>query len=206
MPGKMANVTQRSSDITEAERQAAKQAIDGFSNFLRHLWAARQQDQRLVNVLEKNPNTSPEKLFEQRHLLRKFQKEVKDRYTNLIFLFAGQKDNAGNIKGGALHLLRPLEKDTKTRQIKAALQDAMHQFTQFMEEFLEAFEDFNDKDQINKILTTSQKADMLFQSVENIVEKQLIPHFERNILKRHKLGEIRNNIKRRARLVLLLED
>lgn len=205
MPNKLANTTQRSSDITETERQAAKQAIDGFSAFMKHLWAARQQDQRLVNVLEKNPDTSPEKLFEQRHLLRKFQKEVKDRYTHLIFSFAGQKDEQGNIKGGVLHLLRPLEKDTKTRQIKAALQDAMHQFTQFMEEFLEAFEDFNDKDQISKILTTSQKADKLYQSIENIIDKQLIPHFERNILKRHKLGAIRNNIKRRARLIMMLE-
>lgn len=199
-----ANTSQRSSEVSEAEREAAKTAMKGLKKFIKQLWAARQHDQRLVNVLEKNPNTDPSQLFEQRHLLRKFQQEVRARYVALIFAFAGQKDANGNITSGVLHLLRPLEKDTKTRQIKAALQDAMQQFTQFMEEFLEAFEDFNDKDQINKIVTTSQKADALFQSIENIIEKQLIPHFERNIMKRHRISSIQNQIKKRARLIKIL--
>lgn len=196
---------QRSSEVTEEERKAAKQVIEAFQAFLKQFWAARQQDQRLLNVLEKNPDADPEKLYEQRHLLRKFQQEVKGRYTQLIFAFAGKKDGE-QVHAGALHLLRPLEKDTKTRQIKQTLQDAMQQFTQFMEEFLESFEDFNNKDQVSKILTTSQKADKLYQSIENIIDKQLVPHFERNVLKRQKMSELRSRIIRRARVIRMLGE
>ena len=46
--------TQRSSEITDMERQAAQSVIEAFSKFVKQLWAARQHDQRLVNVLEKN--------------------------------------------------------------------------------------------------------------------------------------------------------
>lgn len=196
---------QRSSEVTEEEREAAKRAIQGFQQFLKQLWAARQQDQRLLNVLEKHPDTDPEKLYEQRHLLRKFQQEVKQRYTQLIFTFAGKKEG-DQVQPGVLHLLRPLEQDTKTRQVKLTLQDAMQQFTQFMEEFIEAFEDFNNKDQISKILSTSEKANRLHQSIENIIDKQLIPHFERNVLKRQRMADMRGKIIRRARIIRMLGE
>lgn len=196
---------QRSSEVTEEERQAAKKAIEGFQAFLKQFWAARQQDKRLLNSLEKNPDTNPEKLFEIRHLLRRFQQEVKDRYTQLIFAFAGRKED-NQIIPGVLHLLKLLEKDTKTRQIKTTLQDAMQQFTQFMEEFLESFEDFNSKDQVKEILLTSQKADAIYESIENIINRQLIPHFERNVLKRQNFANLRGKIIRRARLIRMLGE
>jgi hypothetical protein len=201
---KIALTTQRSSDITEEERESARLAIKGFQQFLRQLWAARQHDQRLINVLEKNPGTESSSLFEQRHLLRRFQQEVKDRYTKLIFAFAGKNDKF--FVGGFVHLLSPLEKDTKTRQIKESLQDSMQQLTQFIEEFLEAFEDFNNKDQITKIVSTSKKADQIIQTMENIIERQLRPHFEKNVLKNQKQSSIRANIKKRARLIRLLGE
>lgn len=197
---------QRSSQISEEERNSARKAIYGFQDFLKHFWAVRQQDHRLLNVLEKNPDVTPEKLYEQRHLLRKFQAEAKERYTKLIFEFAGKKNPDGKVIGGVLHLLRPLEKDTKTREIKNALQDALQQFTQFIEEFLEAFEDFNDSEQVNNILATSQKADSIYKGIESIIEGQLIPHFERNVLKNNKIGSIRGNIIKRARLICMLKD
>ena len=206
MEDKFANLAQRSSEISEKERNAATQAIKEFAVFLRTLWAARQHDQRLVNVLERNPDTDPSTLFEQRHLLRKFQQEVKDRYTKIIFHFAGKRDeNNNSITAGILHILKPLEKDTKTRQIKSALQDAMQQFTEFMEEFLEAFEDFNNKEQIHKIVNSSKKADQLAQSIENIIDKQLLPHFKKNVLQQERVGTIKHKIQRRARLIKMLE-
>lgn len=198
----MSNI-QRSFEVSPEEREAAKQVIAGFQDFLKKLWAARRHDQRLVNVLEKNPETDTTALFEQRHLLRRFQKEVKERYTNLIFVFAGKKTD-GQFSGGVIHLLRPLEKDTKTRKIKEAIQDAMRQLASFMEEFIEAFEDFNNKDQISKIVSISKKADQLVQSIENIVERELQPHFEKNIIHRAKVSEIKQNIRKRARLMKLL--
>jgi hypothetical protein len=72
----------------------------------------------------------------------------------------------------------------------------MQQLTEFIEEFIEAFEDFNNKDQINNIVNTSAKAERITQNIENIIDTQLKPHFEKNILKRasykvrlDKLGE-----------------
>jgi len=198
---------QRSSEITEEERAAAREALAAFDKFLKQLWAARQHDQRLVNVLKKNKEADPTILFGIRHLLRRFQKEVKERYTRIIVDFAGKKDSASNsISTGYIHTLAPLEKDTLTRNIKTILQDAMQQLTEFLEEFLEAFEDFNNPDQISKILTTSTKADQIVQSIENIIDGQLKPHFERNVLKRKRMSSISGGIRRRMRIIELLEE
>lgn len=192
----------RSSEITNEEKQLARKALETLGQFLKQFWAARQQDARLINVLKKQPNASSNELFEQRHLLRKFQREARDRYTSLINSFAGIKGPKGKIvEEGAFHVLKPFEMDTKTRRIMSSLQDAMQQFKEAAEEFLEAFEDFNDKDQITKILTNSDKMDKIFQSVENIIDKQLRPHFEQNII----VYKIAHRILRRARLIKLLE-
>jgi len=197
--------TQRTFEISDVERKAAKQALYSFKKFMEKLWAARQSDKRLVDVLEKNREADPTQLFEIRHLLRKFQKEVKDRYTDLVFMFAGKKDNGGNtLSEGVIHSLDSLEKDTVTRQIKTTLQDAMQDLTEFIEEFLEGFENFNDKDQIKQILDASKKADQLTQSIEVIIDKQLRPHFERNIMKRNRMAAVVQRIHRRARLIEML--
>jgi hypothetical protein len=201
----------RSYEISDAEKQAAREAIRMFDKFLKDLWAARQHDYRLINVLKKNQGTSTEDLYGIRHLLRRFQREVKDRYTKLIIDFAGQKDEEKNMTEtpqsttGYVHVLKPLEKDTTTRQIKSALQDAMQQLTEFLEEFIEAFEDFGDPEQVNKIMATSDRADKIVRSIENIVDKQLKTHFRKNILGRKNASEIRGHILRRARLIKMME-
>jgi len=206
MVKKVALLPQRSSDISEEEKAAAKKVLKTFKEFLNKLWAARQHDERLINVLEKNEGADPSALFEIRHLLRRYQKEVKAQYTDLIFMFAGKKnDDMELVEKGIIHLMAPLEKDTTTRQIKMAMQDAMQQLSEFIEEFLEAFEDFNSKDQIKSIIGISKKAEKIIQSIENIIEKQLRPHFERNILGSKKVGSIRGRIRRRARLICMLE-
>ena len=207
MTGKYARQSQRTFEISDVERKAAKQALYAFKKFMEKLWAARQADKRLVDVLEKNQEADPSQLFEIRHLLRKFQKEVKERYTALVFMFAGKKDaNDGVVEDGVIHSLDPLEKDTATRQIKSTLQDAMQDLTEFIEEFLEGFENFNDKDQIKQILDASKKADQLTQSIEVIIDRQLRPHFERNILKRNRMAAVVRRIRRRARLTEMLES
>jgi coenzyme F420-reducing hydrogenase alpha subunit len=206
MGKKVASIVQRSIEISDDERIAARNAVVAFNKFLKQLWAARQHDQRLVNVLNSNKDASPNDLFKIRHLLRRYQREVRDRYASLIMAFAGKKDNnMQSVSKGYIHSLQPLEKDTITRQIKGALQDAMQQLTEFLEEFLEAFEDFNNPDQIKSIIGTSKKADNIVQSIENIIDNQMKPHFERNILKRKKLSTIRGHIIKRARLIKMLE-
>lgn len=206
MTEKFANLPKRTSEISDEEREAAKNAIKAFDKFLKALWSARQHDERLLNVLDKAEEVDPAALFEIRHLLRKFQRETRDNYTHLIVMFAGKKDeNMDPLQPGVVHLLTPLEKDTTTRQIKVALQDAMQQLAEFMEEFLEAFEDFNSKDQVKEIKNTAKKAEKIIQSIENIVEKQMKIHFEKNILGRKKVSELRSGIKRRARLIEMLE-
>jgi hypothetical protein len=194
-------------DITDEERNAARESIKALEKFLKELWAARQKDKVLVNVLEKNKDVDSKSLFEIRHLLRRFQKEVKDRYINLIFNFAGKKDdNFQVVSEGYIHKLIPLEKDTVTRQMKEGLQDSMQQLAELIEEFIDEFENFDDPEQINKIVNISQKVDQMVKSVENVVNSQLKPHFEKNILKRRKVSEIRRHIIKRARLIRMLGE
>jgi hypothetical protein len=75
MHKKIARLPQRSFDISESERAAAKEALSSFKHFLQKLWAARQSDKKLIDVLEKNQSADSSSLFEIRHLLRKFQQE-----------------------------------------------------------------------------------------------------------------------------------
>ena len=206
MTEKFANMPKRTSEISDEERAAAQNALKAFNKFLQELWSARHHDERLLNVLDKSENVDPTALFEIRHLLRRFQRETKDRYTHLIVTFSGKRDeNFNQISSGIIQLLAPLEKDTITRQIKVSLQDAMVQLAEFMEEFLEAFEDFNSKDQVKEIKRTAQKAEKIIQSIENIIDKQMKVHFERNILGKKKVSELRRYIKRRSRLIEMLE-
>jgi hypothetical protein len=82
----------------------------------------------------------------------------------------------------------------------------MQQLVEFLEEFMESFEHFGSPEQISEIITSSQKADKILQSMENIIDKQLKPHFQKNILKRRTVvSSMRGNIKKRARLIRLLE-
>lgn len=199
---------QLSVEVTDEERKAARDAISSLDKFLRELWAARQNDKKLVDILKKNQsNVDSSSLFEIRHLLRRFQKEVKDRYVKLIFDFAGKKDDDFKVLSeGYIHKLVPLEKDTNTRQMKAALQDAMQQLTEFVQDFIEAFENFNDPEQVNKIVKLSDEIDNLTRSIENIVDNQIKPHFERNVIKRKRASEIQSGILKRSRLIKMLGE
>jgi hypothetical protein len=144
---------QRSSQISEEERQAARKSINAFEELINRLRGARDRDEEVVDVLKKNQDANPNELFKIRHLLRRFQKEVRDRYTAIIIAFAGKKDkDMKNVTQGYIHQLHILEKDTTTREIKIALQDAMQQLTEYMEEFLETFERFGNPDQIKEII------------------------------------------------------
>jgi hypothetical protein len=197
---------QLSLEITNEERVAARESIKALDKFLKELWAARQNDKKLIDVLKKNQgNVDSSSLFEIRHLLRRFQKEVKDRYVLLIFNFAGKKDDNFNvISEGYIHALTPLEKDTITRQMKSSLQDAMQQLTEFVQDFIEAFEDFNDPEQVNKILKLSDESDNIVRSIENIIDGQIKSHFERNVIKKKRASEISKDIVKRSRLIKML--
>ena len=111
MTYKSAAFPQRVTDIPQEEKAAAKNIIDAFSQFLKKLWAARQHDNRLVNVLKGHSDADSAELYEIRHLLRRFQREANERYTELIFLFAGKKDkNMETAEKGIVHLFEPLER------------------------------------------------------------------------------------------------
>lgn len=195
---------QRSTKITDEEKQAARRAINAFDELISRLKGARNADKKVVNVLKENAEAKPNDLFKIRHLLRKFQQEVRNRYSAVIIAFAGKKENMKTITEGYIHTLNVLAKDTKTRTIKEALLEAMQQLTEFEEAFLSSFEHFNSPDQIKEIINTSKKADEIITGIENIVEKQLKPHFEKNIL-RNKISNFHGQIVRRARIIKLLE-
>ena len=199
-----------STEITSQERTAAKEAIRALDKFLRELKITRNKDMEMVRVLEKHKNSgsNSDSLFKIKHHLKRFQREVKDRYVKLIFDFAGKKDENTMqvISEGYIHSLGPLEKDTVTRNMKASLQDSMQHLVEFMEEFIEGFEDFDNPDQIQNIIDVSKKVDQIVSSIKNVVDSQIKPHFEKDILKVNRAEEIQKHIIKRARLIQLLGD
>jgi len=189
-----AQYTPRSLKISKEERQAAKVALKQFQDFIKALWAARQHDERLTNVLQKAPDTAPEQLFEVRHLLRKFQKEVRENYTRLIPQFRE-----------AIERLDPLITDTETGQIKENLVSSMQHLSEIIEGYMEAFDDFNSPSQVQRLITLSQKAGQLAKSIESIVEGQLQDHFRKNIFPQPDRRANRHlRMIRRARLIRML--
>ncbi len=204
MADKPVKLAFRTAEISDEERAAARNAIHMFNKFLSKLDASREQDNRLLDVLKANQDADQSALFEQRHLIRRYQDDVKQRYTDLIFDFAGKKEGNYTVPG-IIHIMKPLEKDTKTRQIKTTLEDAMSQLSEYMEEFLKSLDDYENKNQIKSILYTSDMVDKLIKSIKNIFDSQLKPHFDRNVLKKEKFANIRGDIKKRARIISLLE-
>lgn len=196
----------RSTEITENEKQAAKQTINAFDELISRLKNAHNRDLEVVNVLKSNKDASPNDLFKIRHLLRRFQTEVRERYSDIIIAFSGKKDsNMEGITEGYIHKFRLLEKDTTIRGIKSLIQDSMQQLTEFVEKFLESFEHFNNQDQIQEIILASQKSEEVIGSLENIIEKQMKPYFQKNILK-NRLSNLRTQIYKRAFLIKILGD
>jgi hypothetical protein len=187
-------MTPRSVDITQEERDLAKKALGMFGTFTEALWRAQQRTERLMNVLGKVPDVQPEQLFKVRQHLRKFQREVRETYSRLIPEFSA-----------ALQSLEPFSKDTETANIREALLDGMQQLSEIIESFMEALDDFNAPDQVQRMTVLNQKAKQLAQSVESVVEGRLRDHFEKNVLRRKRVGELRTRIMRRARLVRMLE-
>lgn len=187
-------MTPRSVDISSEEREQARRALSTFDRFLEALWRAQQRTERLMNVLGKVPDVQPEQLFKVRQHLRKFQCEVRETYSQLIPQFSN-----------ALQTLDPFAKDTETANIREALLDAMQQLSEIVESFLEALDDFNAPDQVQRMNVLYQKAQQLTQSIEAVVEGRLHEHFEKDVIRRKRIGELRVHMIRRARLVKMLE-
>ena len=195
---------QRSSEISEEEKQAAKDAIKAFDTFVKKLNGIRKHDKRLVDLLEQDETLESKSLYDIRHLLRRFQKEVKQRYAEVIVDFAGQRTGGNDISEGYIHTLNLLKRDTITNNIKIALQDAFQTLTEFAEEFIDSFENFHDKDQIKQIVNSSSKIEQIVQTIENIIDTQLKPHFEKNILIKNKFANNLSSISRRKRMLKIL--
>ena len=186
-------LTPRSVPFSEEEKQAARLALAKFAEFLRQLWAAQQHSERLMDVLGKAPDAAPEQLFAIRHLIRRFRDEVRRNFAELVPSFSA-----------AIATLDPFAKDTDTAAMRDGLIDAMQQLSEVVEAYMEAFEDFNAPYQIQRLKAMFQKAKQLAQSIESVVEGRLRDHFEKNVLNRQRIGELRNGIRRRARLAAML--
>jgi hypothetical protein len=180
--------------FSEEEKQAARLALTKLGGFLRQLWAAQQHSERLMDILNKSPDTPPEQLFSIRHLIRRFRDEVRQHFTQLVPSFSD-----------ALTTLNPFIKDTDTAAMRDGLIDAMQQLSEVVEAYMETFEDFNAPDQIQRLKALFQKTKQLAKSIESVIEGRLRDHFEKNILNRQRIGELRNGIRRRARLIAMLE-
>jgi len=186
--------TPRSVPFSEEEKQAARVAMSKLAGFLRRLWAAQQHSERLMDVLGKTPDTPPEQLFAIRHLIRRFRDEVRQHFTALLPVFSD-----------AITALDPFAKDTDTGHIREGLIDTMQQLSEIVESYMETFEDFNAPDQIQRLKALFQKVKQISQGIESVVEGRLREHFEKNILRRQKITELRTGIRRRARLIAMLE-
>jgi len=186
--------TPRSVPFSEEEKQAARAAMSKLSGFLRQLWVAQQHSERLMDVLGKAPDAAPEQLFSIRHLIRRFRDEVRQHFTALLPAFSD-----------AISTLNPFLKDTDTGLMREGLIDAMQQLSEVVETYMETFEDFNAPDQIQRLKSLFQKVKQISQGIESVIEGRLRDHFEKNILRRQKISDLRTGIRRRARLIAMLE-
>jgi ribosomal protein S13 len=186
-------LTPRSVPFSEEEKQDARTAMSKLSGFLRRLWAAQQHSERLMDVLNKTPDTPPEQLFSIRHLIRRFRDEVRHHFAALLPVFSE-----------AISTLNPFLKDTDTGRMRESLIDAMQQLSEVVETYMETFEDFGSPDQVQRLKALFQKIKQLSQGVESVIEGRLRDHFEKNILRRQKIGDLRAGIRRRARLIAML--
>jgi hypothetical protein len=186
--------TPRSVPFSDEEKQAARTAMSQMGGFLKRLWAAQQHSERLMDVLNKAPDTPSEQLFSIRHLLRRFRDEVRQHFAGLVPAFSQ-----------AISYLNPFLKDTETGRLREGLIDDMNQLSEVAETYLETFENFNAPDQVQNLKAAFQKLKLISQGIESTIEGRLRDHFEKNVLRRQRIGDLRSGIRRRARLIAMLE-
>jgi ElaB/YqjD/DUF883 family membrane-anchored ribosome-binding protein len=191
---KQAQQTPRTVDISESEKNAANLSLSLFKEFLRDLNAAQEHDETLNDILKKSENITTEQLYDIRHLLIRFQGEVRENYNRIIPKF-----------GKAIESLKPLLSDTETAQIKDSLVDTMQRLTDVVEEYMESFDNFS-QDQIKKITQLSAKSSQLITGIRSIIDHQLRDHFKKDILRKKSFKELKLNIKKRARLIKIFGD
>ena len=173
---------QRTVEIPEEEKDAARVSLDKFREFINELWECYKHDQALINILESSSPTT-DQIYEERYLFRKFKDESRQMYIRIMSIFVGAIDS-----------LSVLESDTRTRQIKESLIFSMSSLIDLVENFLEALVDFNNKDQPQDITSIFQKMHKSITSLESLIDTQMTSHFEKNILGRYKVSsEDRND-------------
>jgi len=190
MDAKVAQHIPRAVAISDEERAAATEALDAFKDFLKDLNAAQEHDETLTAILKKVPEASADQMYEIRHLLIRFQGEVRENYRRIIPKFSA-----------AVKKLDPLLKDTETSQIKSALVDTMQRLSDVVEMYMEAFDDFS-PEQAQNLIGLAGRVSQLVTSIRSMVEHQLREHFKKNVLKKKQsLEDVRLGIMRRARLI-----
>ncbi len=192
---KKAQQTPRTVVISDSEKESANLALKLFKEFLRELNAAQEHDETLTDILKKSENISTDQLYEIRHLLIRFQGEVRENYNKIIPKF-----------GEAIKSLTPLLNDTETSQIKDSLVDTMQRLTDVIEEYMESFDNFS-QDQVQNITQLSARATQLIVGIRSLIDHQLRDHFKKNILRKaQSLDVLKFNIKKRARLIRIFGD
>jgi len=167
---------QRTVEIPQDEKNAARTSLAKFREFINELWECYKHDQELINILESSSST-PDQIYEERYLFRKFKNESRQMYIRIMSIFVGAIDS-----------LSVLESDTRTRQIKESMIFSMSSLIDLVENFLEALVAFNEKEQPQNIINIFQKIQKSITALESLVDSQLSSHFEKNILGRYKVS------------------
>jgi|ETNvirnome_2_300_1030623.scaffolds.fasta_scaffold28239_2 hypothetical protein len=179
----------RTVKIPQEEKDAARTSLAKFREFINELWECYKHDQELINILESTSPT-PEKIYDERYLFRKFKDESRQMYTRIMSIFVSAVDS-----------LAILESDTRTRQIKESLIYSFSSLIDLVENFLEALVKFKEKEQPQEIIGLFQKIHKGITSLESLVDKQMSSHFEKNILGRYKVSFDKRN----DRLIKILD-
>lgn len=191
---KKSQYTPRTVEISNEERFAARDALIAFKNFIKELDRAKEHVESLANILKKSSGTTNDQLFEIRHLLVRFQGEVRENYKDLIVEF-----------NSAVKKLDPLLNDTETARIKNTLINSMQILSDTVENYMEVFEDFT-PNQSQLLTTFAEKIDKITENIEYIIERKLRDHFKRDILRqKNSIAEMRNQMKKRMNLIRYLE-
>jgi len=189
MVKKQAYQIKRTVQIPKEEKNAARVSLAKFREFINELWECYKHDQELINVIESTSPT-PDQIYEERYLFRKFKDESRQMYIKLMSIFVDAIDS-----------LSILESDTRTRQIKESLIYSFSSFVDLIENFLEELVNFKEKEQPAGITGIFQNIQKSITALESLVDKQMSSHFEKNILGKYKVSSEKN-----YRIIKIMEE
>ena len=157
--------------IDPLHKQKAEKAFISFNQVIKFLDIAKNHLDIMYNPFKENPDISKEEIIKFRDALRRFRDKSVSNFNNFkIALFK------------TLVLLDDFTFDTQTNKLTKSLISTVDVLENNVNEFVELFDNLEDKDFIKNVLEIMDTIFNLIDQIKDTIKNRFKDHIQKNIL------------------------